>query len=220
MSSSSALVRETGPKPDASVIWLHGLGANGHDFAPIVPQLGLPADQVVRFIFPHAPEQPVTLNGGMRMPSWYDIRAIDIDRDADLDQLEQSSDRIQAIIDEQLAMGIASERIIVAGFSQGGAVAYHAALSCPHPLGGLLALSTYLATEKVVQRSGSNQNLPVLVQHGTRDPVVPEILGQRSAATLKDWGYPVSYETWPIEHGVCAEQIERIGQWLTERLSL
>ncbi len=220
MSSLSAVVRETGKHPDAAVIWLHGLGADGHDFAPIVPQLGLPADYAVRFIFPHAPVQPVTLNGGMSMPSWYDIRAIDIDRDADLDQLQQSSDRIQAIIDEQIDQGIASERIIVAGFSQGGAVAFHTALSCPHALGGLLALSTYLASEKVIQRSQVNQNLPVLIQHGTRDPVVPEVLGRRSAETLRTWGYPVHYETWPIEHNVCAEQVERIGEWLTERFSM
>lgn len=218
MSSQSAVVRETNRNPDAVVIWLHGLGADGHDFEPIVPQLGLPAECAVRFIFPHAPVQPVSLNGGMRMPSWYDIRAIDIDRDADLDQLQQSSDRISDLIEEQIASGVPGRRMIIAGFSQGGAVAYHTALSCKHELGGLLALSTYLASEKTLERSEHNSHLPVLIQHGTRDPVVPEVLGRRSADRLHTWGYPVTYETWPIEHGVSPEQIQRIGQWLTDRL--
>lgn len=210
------LVRETADHPDAAVIWLHGLGADGHDFAPIVPQLGLPDDCAIRFIFPHAPEQPVTLNGGMRMPSWYDIRAIDLSRDADMDQLHRSSARIHSLMDEQRTAGIASERIVVAGFSQGGAVAFDAGLTYPHRLGGLLAMSTYLASREQLEPSAENSSIPVVIQHGTRDPVVPEQLGRRAAETLQAWGYPVHYETYPTEHGVCQAQVTCIGRWLTD----
>ncbi|WP_323773791.1 alpha/beta hydrolase [Alcanivorax sp.] len=200
----------------ASVIWLHGLGASGHDFEPIVPELQLPAELPVRFIFPHAPQIPVTVNGGMVMPAWYDILAMDIDRKVDEAGVLASADAVDALIDREIARGIPSERIIIAGFSQGGAVAYQAALRHPQPLAGLLTLSTYMAMP--VTPSSANASLPVMICHGSMDPMVPEQLGQRAAATLTELGYTPQYKSYPMEHMVCLEQIRDIGKWLTERL--
>lgn len=200
----------------ASVIWLHGLGASGHDFEPIVPELQLPADLPVRFIFPHAPQIPVTVNGGMVMPAWYDILAMDIDRKVDEAGVLASADAVDALIEREIARGIPSERIIIAGFSQGGAVAYQAALRHPQPLAGLLTLSTYMAMP--VTPSNANASLPVMICHGSMDPMVPEQLGQRAAATLTELGYTPQYKSYPMEHMVCLEQIRDIGKWLTERL--
>ncbi len=200
----------------ASVIWLHGLGASGHDFEPIVPELQLPAELPVRFIFPHAPQIPVTVNGGMVMPAWYDILAMDIDRKVDEAGVLASADAVDALIEREIARGIPSERIIIAGFSQGGAVAYQAALRHPQPLAGLLTLSTYMAMP--VTPSNANASLPVMICHGSMDPMVPEQLGQRAAATLTELGYTPQYKSYPMEHMVCLEQIRDIGKWLTERL--
>ena len=200
----------------ASVIWLHGLGASGHDFEPIVPELQLPADLPVRFIFPHAPQIPVTVNGGMVMPAWYDILAMDIDRKVDEAGVLASADAVDALIEREIARGIPSERIIIAGFSQGGAVAYQAALRHPQPLAGLLTLSTYMAMP--VTPSQANAALPVMICHGSMDPMVPEQLGQRAAATLTELGYTPQYKSYPMEHMVCLEQIRDIGKWLTESL--
>lgn len=202
-----------------AVIWLHGLGANGHDFEPIVPQLGLPADLPVRFVFPHAPSRPVTVNGGVSMPSWYDIIDIQIDRHVDTEQLRQSAAATRDLIERERERGIPSENIVLAGFSQGGAVAYETALSYPHRLAGLLALSTYLPTGDSVAKAEANQQLPILIQHGTQDPVVPESLGRKSSEQLQAWGYPAEYETFPMPHAVCPPQIQRIGQWLRARLA-
>ena len=207
---------EPSAQATASVIWLHGLGASGHDFEPIVPELQLPADLAVRFIFPHAPQIPVTVNGGMVMPAWYDILAMDIDRKVDEAGVLASADAVDALIEQEIARGIPSERIIIAGFSQGGAVAYQAALRHPQPLAGLLTLSTYMAMP--VTPSNANASLPVMICHGSMDPMVPEQLGQRAAATLTELGYTPQYKSYPMEHMVCLEQIRDIGQWLTERL--
>lgn len=207
---------EPSAQATASVIWLHGLGASGHDFEPIVPELQLPADLAVRFIFPHAPQIPVTVNGGMVMPAWYDILAMDIDRKVDEAGVLASADAVDALIEQEIARGIPSERIIIAGFSQGGAVAYQAALRHPQPLAGLLTLSTYMAMP--VTPSNANASLPVMICHGSMDPMVPEQLGQRAAATLTELGYSPQYKSYPMEHMVCLEQIRDIGQWLTERL--
>ena len=207
---------EPSAQATASVIWLHGLGASGHDFEPIVPELQLPADLAVRFIFPHAPQIPVTVNGGMVMPAWYDILAMDIDRKVDEAGVLASADAVDALIEREIARGIPSERIIIAGFSQGGAVAYQAALRHPQPLAGLLTLSTYMAMP--VTPSNANASLPVMICHGSMDPMVPEQLGQRAAATLTELGYTPQYKSYPMEHMVCLEQIRDIGQWLTERL--
>ncbi|MGB2247625.1 MAG: alpha/beta hydrolase [Alcanivorax sediminis] len=201
----------------ASVIWLHGLGASGHDFEPVVPELQLPADLPVRFVFPHAPNIPVTVNGGMVMPAWYDILAMDIDRKVDESGVLSSADAVDALIERELARGIPSSRIIIAGFSQGGAVAYQCALRHPKPLAGLLTLSTYMAMP--VSPSNANAQLPVMVCHGSRDPVVPEQLGQRAVASLKAMGLNPEYRSYPMEHMVCLEQIRDIGEWIRERLT-
>ncbi|WP_417582260.1 alpha/beta hydrolase [Nitrincola sp.] len=214
----SSVVIEPKKPADSCVIWLHGLGANGHDFEPIVPELGLPDSLATRFIFPHAPEMPVTINGGMVMPAWYDILEMNIDRKVDSEQLIKSAQAVTQLIEQQIAAGIAPERILLAGFSQGGAVAYHAALTFPHQLAGLLALSTYFATAEQVQHRPTNQALPILIMHGRHDDIVPETLGQKARDLLSEAGYPVAYTSYPMQHAVCLEQIREIGHWLAERL--
>ena len=209
---------ETGENPTAAVIWLHGLGASGHDFEPVVPELGLPEDTAVRFIFPHAPNLPVTINGGMSMPAWYDIKAMDIDRVVDTEQLRASADAVAKLVEQQKEKGIPPERIIIAGFSQGGAVAYELGLSYPERFGGVLALSTYFATADTVERSEANADVPISVYHGTFDPMVPESLGVRSVETLRDMGYDPSYQTFPMEHSVCLEEIQDIGRFIRRHL--
>ena len=213
-----AVELQTRPEPTATVIWLHGLGADGHDFEPIVPELQLD-DLAVRFIFPHAPSIPVTVNGGMRIPAWYDITAIDIDRTIDTDQLEASADAVDAFIARERERGIDSRRIIIAGFSQGGAVAYEAALRHPEPLGGLMTLSTYFATAKTNRSSDANKNIPVLACHGMLDPVVPETLGSKAVEILKSRGYSVEYHTYPMQHAVDMAEIRDISAWLRQRLT-
>lgn len=218
MSLLPAIEFETADDPDASVIWLHGLGADGHDFAPIVPELQLPEELAIRFIFPHAPSIPVTVNGGMVMPAWYDIREMEIDRRVDTSQLLLSVNAVNMFLEQEMERGIASRRIIIAGFSQGGAVAYHAALCQNHPLCGLLAMSTYFATADIIQLNPCNKQIPIEVHHGIHDPVVPERLGQFAVNKLKEEGYNVKYRSYPMEHGVCAEQIGDISHWIKERL--
>ena len=218
MTLLSAIELETGANPDATVIWLHGLGADGNDFAPIVPELRLPKSAHIRFIFPHAPAIPVTVNGGFVMPAWYDILEMEIDRKVDTSQLLQSAARIRDFIVRELERGIGSERIIIAGFSQGGAVAYQVALSHTLPLGGLLAMSTYFATADTIILSRENKNIPITIQHGIYDPVVPETLGQKATTQLVKAGYSVNYKNYPMEHAVCPEQITDIGNWLQKLL--
>ncbi len=202
-----------------AVIWLHGLGANGHDFEPIVPDLGLSDDLAVRLIFPHAPERPVTINNGFVMPAWYDILEMTLDRKIDVAQIQQSSEQICDLIKQQNEQGVPTENIVIAGFSQGGAVAYHTALSHQEKLAGLLTLSTYLATVNEIDYSEANKDILIKIDHGTHDPVVPEILGQRAMAELKAKGYNVSYSTYPMAHQVCMPQIKAIGEWLNKVLN-
>lgn len=209
-----AIELETRDNPDSTVIWLHGLGADGNDFAPIVEELRLPATMGVRFIFPHAPSIPVTINGGFVMPAWYDIFAMEIDRKVDQPGVLASATAIDGFIERELARGIAGKRLVIAGFSQGGVVAYHLALSHKTPLGGLLAMSTYLATADILSYSPVNKAIPIKIQHGTDDPVVPEALGRKAAARLTQEGYQVSYQSYPMEHSVCPAQINDISQWL------
>lgn len=209
---------ETNPNPTASVIWLHGLGASGHDFEPVVPELGLPADAAVRFIFPHAPNLPVTINGGMRMPAWYDIKAMDIDRIVDTEQLVASSDAVARLVDQEIERGVKSENIVIAGFSQGGAVAYELGLSYPRRLAGIIALSTYFATAKTVKVSEANRGIPIKVYHGKFDPMVPESLGRMSVEKLEELGFSPQYQTFPMEHSVCMEEIVDIGEFLTQHV--
>lgn len=207
---------ETSTKPTFSVIWLHGLGASGHDFVPLVPQLKLSADTGVRFIFPHAPQRPVTVNGGYIMPSWYDIYEMDIDRKIDQQQILASSAAVHQFIERELERGVPSENILLAGFSQGGAVAYHAALSYTKPLGGLLAMSTYFATPELCDEVASQSNLPILIQHGLQDSVVPESLGRKALATLEQLGFAPQYRTYAMDHELCMEQVVDISSWLNQ----
>ena len=218
MSLLPAIEQETRENPDAAIIWLHGLGADGNDFAPIVPELNLPAELAVRFIFPHAPPIPVTINGGFVMPAWYDILEMDIDRRVDTDQLMRSANAINEFVDREIDRGVSSSRIIVAGFSQGGAVAYQVALSNERPLGGLLVMSSYFATSATIKPSTANERLPIEVHHGLQDPVVPEKLGRKAVEQLKEKDYDVSYRTYPMEHGVCGAQINDISAWLQKHL--
>ena len=203
---------------DRAVIWLHGLGASGHDFEPVVPQLGLNNDMAVRFIFPHAPNRPVTINGGMVMPSWYDIFEMSLDRKVDIAQIEQSSHQIKNLINREIERGVKPEHIVIAGFSQGGAVAYHLALGYPQRLAGLMTLSTYLATNEQINYSAANKEIPILIEHGTHDPVVPVALGEQASKTLSAKGYNVEYITYPMAHQVCMPQIQGIGVWLNKVL--
>lgn len=209
---------ETAPEPVGAVIWLHGLGASGHDFEPVVPELELPEGAAIRFIFPHAPELPVTINGGMRMPAWYDIKAMDIDRVVDTEQLVASADAVGRLIEREIERGVPAEKIIIAGFSQGGAVAYELGLSYPKRLAGILALSTYFATAKTVKPSEPNRDIPINIYHGTFDPMVPEALGVHSLETLKAMDYDPSYQTFPMEHSVCLEEIQDIGRFIRKHL--
>ena len=202
-----------------AVIWLHGLGASGYDFESVVPELGLADDMGVRFIFPHAPERPVTINGGMVMPAWYDILEMSIERKVDISQIEESSQQIRDLIAREIERGVAAEHIVIAGFSQGGAVAYHVALGYPQRLAGLMALSTYLATNDHIDYSAANQAMPILIEHGTHDPVVPVILGEQAQQLLLSKGYNVHYQTYPMAHQVCMPQIKSIGKWLNKVLA-
>lgn len=219
MSRLSCVEIEPKMPASASVIWLHGLGASGHDFEPIVPELRLPDALAVRFVFPHAPQQAVTINGGMVMPSWYDIYSMDIDRKIDQKQLRIAADNVVDLIEREIARGIDSQRIIIAGFSQGGAVAFEAALSYDKPLAGLMALSTYFATHQTIVPSAANAQIPIKVDHGLSDPVVPEQLGQQAIAHLKAKGYQPTYHTYPMQHEVSWPQITDISRWLQQCLA-
>ncbi|MWJ27134.1 dienelactone hydrolase family protein [Halomonas sediminis] len=221
MSNPGELILEprNGQPANACVFILHGLGADGNDFEPLVPALKLPEGANVRFIMPHAPRLPVTINGGMVMPAWYDLQSMDLDRRVDEKQLQASAERIKGLVQEQIDQGIDSRRIIMAGFSQGGAVAYEVALSFPQPLGGLLALSTYFATADSIQLADANRHIPIEIHHGNFDPVVQEALGRAAYERLKAWDYTVNYHRYPMAHALCPQQVQDIGTWLSERLA-
>ena len=214
------LVLETGEDPEHAVIWLHGLGADGHDFEPIVPQLNCAARRPVRFIFPHAPQRPVTINGGMAMRAWYDILGVDIDRNQDMDGIRASLRQVDALVDEQVAAGIPSGNLVLAGFSQGGAIALRCGLARNEPLAGVVGLSTYLlgAEQLTEWMSAQAPSMPVFMGHGSQDPIVPVELGQAGARRLAAAGLEVAWQTWPMPHAVCAEEVQAIDQWLSERL--
>lgn len=199
---------------DATVIWLHGLGADGHDFEPIVPELKLPDNTTIRFIFPHAPTMPITINNGMVMPAWYDILEMSIEKKVDEEKLLASAEKINALIDREIERDIDSSRIVIAGFSQGGAVGYQTALTYPKPLAGFIAMSTYFATCASILINPENMGLPIRIYHGTMDPVVPESLGEFAFKTLKEGSFDVEYKTYPMQHSVCAEEIMDISKWL------
>jgi phospholipase/carboxylesterase len=207
----------TGPEPELGVIWLHGLGADGHDFEPLVPELGLRFP--VRFVFPHAPVRPVTINGGMAMRAWYDILGFGRDVREDAAGIRASAAALSRLIDREVERGIPAERVVLAGFSQGGAVALHTALREPRALGGVVALSTYLplAATLAQERSAANAAVPILMAHGTDDPLLPLALAEASRRALEALGYAVDWQTYPMAHSVCLEEVSSIGAWLAAR---
>ncbi len=203
----------------ATVVLLHGLGADGWDFVPIVGELRLPMP--VRFIFPHAPERPVTVNAGYVMRAWYDIRSFTPEGRADAAGLAESVQRVNQYLEMEAERGISTERTVLAGFSQGGAVALSAGLRFPRQLAGLLALSTYLPfpARLGAERSRANAGAPILMCHGRMDPIVEIGMGLEARAALEAQGYPVEWREYPMEHEVCAAELEEIGRWLTQRLA-
>jgi phospholipase/carboxylesterase len=213
---------ETAPNPVCAVIWMHGLGADGNDFVSLVPELGLPPSAAVRFIFPHAPMIPVTCNGGYVMRAWYDIKSLDDDRrHADEAGIRTSRDFVRQLIAQENARGIPSERIVLAGFSQGGAMAYTAGLTHPQKLGGVLALSTYIPAPALVEQelSSASRDMPIFAAHGSEDPVVPFALGERARDLLLQHGRTVEWHTYRMPHSLCLEEVEAIGKWLTARVA-
>lgn len=216
------VVTDTGPDPDACVIWLHGLGADGHDFEPIVPQLQRIAARSIRFVFPHAPVRPVTVNGGMEMRAWYDIAGMDIARDQDRDGIADSVARVDQLIDDQVERGVPAERIVLAGFSQGGAIALRCGLARPERLAGVIALSCYLLEADAIDdwSTGSARAAPVFMGHGSMDPVVPMALGRHAAERLAAADIDVQWQAWVMAHGVHPDEIAAIDRWLAERLGV
>ena len=206
----------TGDQPLYSVIWLHGLGADGHDFEPIVPYLGLPSATAVRFIFPHALMRPVTVNGGAVMRAWYDIIEISTSKGQDEAGIEHSAMKVRDLIDAEISRGVPASRILLAGFSQGGAMALHVGLRYPEKLAGIMALSAYLLfPERLeVEASEANVDTSVFIGHGTADPVVPFLLGQAARDVLETGKRPLEWHSYPIPHSVSQPEIVDIGRWM------
>lgn len=208
---------ETRPSPRWSVIWMHGLGADGSDFAPIVPELGLPDALALRFIFPHAPFRPVSCNGGYVMRAWYDIISLAPGtRQIDEAGLLESRAFVRQLIEREAARGVPSERVILAGFSQGGAVAYLSGLTHPAPLGGIIALSTYIPSAALVHagHADANRQIPIFAAHGTDDEVVSLGLGEQAVELVRALGLAPEWQTYDMPHSVCMDEIADIGAWL------
>ncbi|MDX5517593.1 MULTISPECIES: carboxylesterase [unclassified Stenotrophomonas] len=212
---------ETGADPQWSVLWLHGLGADGHDFAPIVPELVRPHWPAIRFVFPHAPVQPITINNGVPMRAWYDIVSMDFRSRADSAGVDASIVELELLIEREIARGIPAERILLAGFSQGGAVILSALLRRTRPLAGLIALSTYLPdpAKAAAARVAGAISVPVFMAHGTQDPVIPVAIAEHTAQTLGALGLPVEWHTYTMAHQVCADELDALGNWLEARLA-
>jgi phospholipase/carboxylesterase len=211
---------ETGPDPRGTIIWLHGLGADGHDFEPIVPELALAEGVSLRYVFPHAPVRPVTINGGMSMRAWYDILTLDRGGPQDEEGIRASALLLEALIRKEHERGIPSEKIVLAGFSQGGAIALHVATRFEQPLGGLMALSTYiplrdsLDEEVFANTQSQTRDLKIFMAHGFHDPVLPIGLGESTRDLLQEHGFKVEWRDYQMAHAVCADEIEHIRAWL------
>lgn len=207
---------ETGPGPSASVVWLHGLGADGHDFEPIVPALGFRAAPAVRFVFPHAPMRPVTINQGHVMRAWYDVRDDGGERREDAAGVRESQQAIEALVARERARGIAAARIVLAGFSQGGALALHTGLRHPERLAGILALSCFLplASTLEAEASAANRDVPIFMAHGVYDPLIPLARARRSCHALSALGWNVEWREYPMPHAVCDEEVADVADWL------
>jgi phospholipase/carboxylesterase len=211
---------DTGPAPDASVIWLHGLGDTGHGWSQVVPALGLPTGSRVRFLFPHAPSMPVTINQGYVMPAWYDLRAANLTERADLAGVRASTVAIEALVAAERARGVPAKRIVLAGFSQGGAIALYAGLRHAERLGGIVALSTYLIDPDALAReaSAANRDLPIFMAHGTHDPVVQFAWAEASRRTLEAGGWKVEWKSYPMAHEADAREVRAVGAFLAQVL--
>lgn len=207
-------------KPTACIIWLHGLGATADDFIPLIPQLNMPEDLSIRYIFPQAPTQPVTLNNGMRMPSWFDILGLGLKSEQDESGIRAAEELLTPLIEEQINDGIASERIILVGFSQGGALALHTGLRFQQKLAGIMALSSYLPIADFLEeeKSAINYGLPIFVAHGTKDAVLPVEAAEITCRYLRDLDYPVEEKIYPIGHELCFEEVKDISHWFTQVL--
>jgi len=220
MSELDSIVIETNTQPDAAIIWLHGLGADGNDFVPIIDQLQLPSHYAIRFIFPHAPVRPITINQGYHMPGWYDISSMSIIDQEDIAGIRESSAILKQLCEEQEAAGIESDRIILAGFSQGGAIALHCGCRYPRPLAGIIALSTYLALPETLadEISDCAADIPVFMAHGRQDDVVAYEYGIQSMEQLDANNIEVQWHEYDMAHAVCLEEIQHIRQWLMQQL--
>ncbi len=210
---------ETAPNPTAAVIWLHGLGADGNDFAPMVPELGLGNAPAIRFIFPHAPMMPVTINNGYVMRAWYDVSYGDLEgksRQADEKGVRASQAEIEKLIARETARGVAADKIVIAGFSQGGAIALHTGLRHTDKLAGIMALSTYLPVAQTLpaEAAAANRRIPLFYAHGTHDQVIPIAMAEASRKVLNETGYIVEWHSYPMQHSVCIEEIRDISAWL------
>lgn len=214
-----SITRDPIKMPDACVIWLHGLGANGYDFADIVPSLALPEDHTIRFVFPHAPERPVTLNANMVMPAWFDIFAISLDAQWDSVGIALAARSIEQLVEVQVQQGIARKRIVLVGFSQGGALALYTALRATESFAGVAGLSTYLplsAWEGVAAEQ--MRVLPIFLAHGLLDPIVPYWMGEQSRVMLEKKGYPLEWRTYSMPHTVCLPECQALGEWFLRLL--
>jgi len=207
---------QTGPNPAGSVIWMHGLGADGHDFEPIVPELVRPGERALRFVFPHAPVRPVTLNGGYRMRAWYDIVSIERGAAQDEHGIRGSHGAIETLIRRENERGIASDKIVLAGFSQGGAMALYSGTRYPEKLAGIMGLSCYMLLEAkfTAERVAANHSTSVFLGHGTQDPIVSPLLGDATRKLLETEGYAVEWHTYQMPHSVCPQEVTDIAAWL------
>jgi phospholipase/carboxylesterase len=210
----------TGSPVSGSVIWLHGLGADGHDFEPIVPELRVKGGEL-RFVFPHAPVRPVTINGGIPMRAWFDVISLERGRQQDERGIRAAQDQVHALIRRENERGIPTERIVLAGFSQGGAVALHTGLRYPERLAGLIGLSTYMPLDWTVDAEAheANRRTPICMAHGSFDPLVPPALGSGTRDLLRERDYAVEWRTYPVPHAVCAEEVAYVGEWLSNVFS-
>ncbi|MDC8831977.1 alpha/beta hydrolase [Alteromonas gilva] len=221
MSSALTYIESNPPgEIKSTVIWLHGLGDSGHGFAPIVPELKLPEELGIRFVFPHAPERAVTINGGMRMRAWYDIKSMDFDKRADSAGVHESAGLVTQLIEAEIANGVPASKILLAGFSQGGVIALHLGPRFNKTLGGIMGLSTYMSEPSLLaeQADSANAKTPIFMAHGEQDNVVPVAMGQAAYQTLQANNYDVSWHTYPMQHNVCMAELKAISQWLQERL--
>ncbi|WP_299075054.1 alpha/beta hydrolase-fold protein [uncultured Paraglaciecola sp.] len=223
MSSSALPYVEVNPKSNikATVIWLHGLGDSGNGFAPIVPELKLPEELGIRFVFPHAPIRPVTINNGMTMRAWYDITSLDFNHRADSQGVNESSTFVKALIEQEVANGVPANKIVLAGFSQGGVIALNLGTRLEHSLAGIMSMSSYMSEPEKLGEAAhdANKHTPIFIAHGTHDDVVPIFMGNAAFKVLESNSYQVTWHEYPMQHNVCNQQLNDISAWLQDKLS-